>query len=180
MNVNRTNRAGFFVDIYSLQVSSVEPGHRLSYYRYLQHLKSLYNVTAAFAYTFPRENNVKFQDALDGIGYKTFFNMNYLVQMAVDMTTLVEAGHIETVVFGSNNFKLEPLLDLAQKKGLEVVFYCHRVTKPFAQRGKLLEIPQDCFYQLDKGASDASDAQPVELPPNRTVDSAGSAAWSDS
>lgn len=155
--VNMSRRIGLFVDISDLysSVQRAHSGKRLDYKSYYDFVGSLGEIICAMAYGFQKSNEAEgFRRALSKFGYETKYRrlrmdqiarkwtrgLSWNVVLTLDVINRIE--RLDTIILGSTNKELIPLIEWAREEGVKVIIFAADVgsSMQFAA-SNVIEIP---------------------------------------
>lgn len=137
--------AALFINVFSLQKSSVAEGRKINYAMYIDRLCKLYNVQYVGVYSRANAKNASFQRMLNSIGCHTVFLRDYEAVMYFDMGYLCDK--VKTVIIGSNAFGLYDVIKGLNKIGTKIHVCCNKVPQIMGALCSVVEpVPEECVY----------------------------------
>lgn len=152
-----SRRVGFFVDVSDLYsgVQREHGGGRLDYKKYYEFVADLGEVVCAIAYGFQKSAEAEgFRLALEKFGYETKYRrlrvdnisgkwvrgLSWNVVITLDIINRID--RLDTIVLGSTDKELVPLIEWAREEGVQVIIFAAGVGKSISRAAtRVIEVP---------------------------------------
>ena len=126
-----SNRVGVFIDVGNqfYCINKKWPSRKLNYEKYLTQTKTFGTIARAFAYGTQVNNTAsRFIVALHHLGYEPQYKQvekkvwySWCVGIAMDIVRLVINNKVDTIIIGSSDRSIAPVISWAKEQGIQVI-----------------------------------------------------------